>query len=81
MEDLLKNLGIPIVEIYDQLGLNLIHHAVLKGVEGKIQFLIDFAREQSGIRTYEDGRSEPLGLMDANEIELLKWINAKTFNE
>jgi hypothetical protein len=42
---LLKKLGpYPVYKIIDKNGMNLLHHAVLKGVEGKTQLLIDFAK-------------------------------------
>lgn len=40
---ILKELGdYPLVKIADRNGMTLMHHAVLKGVEGKTQLLIDF---------------------------------------
>lgn len=42
---LLKKLGnYPVYKIIDKNGMNLLHHAVLKGIEGKTQLMIDFAR-------------------------------------
>lgn len=49
----------------DPKGLNLLHHAVLKGIDGKTKLLIDFARNQQQ--------------MDEDAIKV--WINAKTFDE
>jgi hypothetical protein len=43
--ELLRELGTtPITGIRDKKGLSLLHHAVLKGVDGKVQLLLDFAR-------------------------------------
>lgn len=40
----MKTLPCPITIIKDLKGLNLLHHAVLKGVDGKTKLLIDFAK-------------------------------------
>ena len=41
--DILTECVGPISSLTDENGLTLIHHAVLKGVEGKVQILVDFA--------------------------------------
>lgn len=64
--DLLKQLGdYPITLIADKQGLTLLHHAVLKGVEGKTKLLIDFARN----------------FQKLNEDDIMKWLNMKTTGE
>lgn len=35
LENILKTLKEPIISFYDENNLSLLHHAVLKGVEGK----------------------------------------------
>ena len=44
LNELLKDLGnnYPLTNMTDHIGMNLFHHAVLKGIEGKTQLLIDF---------------------------------------
>jgi|TARA_B110001450_G_scaffold212477_1_gene204465 hypothetical protein len=44
LKNILKTVMIPITDLTDPKGLNLLHHAVLKGIDGKTKLLIDFAR-------------------------------------
>ena len=44
LKNILKTVMIPITDLVDAKGLNLLHHAVLKGIDGKTKLLIDFAR-------------------------------------
>lgn len=46
LKNILKTVMVPITDLLDGKGLNLLHHAVLKGVDGKTKLLIDFARNQ-----------------------------------
>ena len=46
LRNILMTLQNPITEVFDEKGLSLLHHAVLKGVEGKTTLLIDFARNK-----------------------------------
>lgn len=63
---LLKTLGhYPVYKIVDKNGMNLLHHAVLKGVEGKVQLLLDFAKNYQRL----------------NAKEINQWINFKTYEE
>jgi len=41
-----KMMTIKVTELKDHNGLSLLHHAVLKGMEGKTKILIDFAKTQ-----------------------------------
>ena len=43
--DILRDVTAPITTLMDENGLTLIHHAVLKGVDGKVQILIDYAEK------------------------------------
>ena len=43
--DILRGVNVPITTLLDENGLSLIHHAVLKGVDGKVQILIDYAEK------------------------------------
>ena len=63
--DILKDLYCNVTEIIDKGGLNLLHHAVLKGIEGKCELLIDFAKN--------------FQKLSDSEIDL--WINGKTHAE
>ena len=66
LSNLLKDLGsISILDVKDKEGLTLLHHAVLKGIDGKTQLLIDFARN------YQKHSNE----------DVLNWINMQTFSE
>lgn len=49
----------------DDEGLTLLHHAVLKGVEGKTKILIDLAKKSQNV----------------NDKSLIEWINRKTYGE
>ena len=40
----LKELEIKVIDIQDDQGLTLLHHAVLKLMEGKVKVILDFAR-------------------------------------
>ena len=55
-----------ITHIVDDKGLNLLHHVVLKGEDGKTKFLIEFAKANN---------------MFDNSKEIKEWINAKTQGE
>ena len=55
----------PITEVVDSQGLTLLHHAVLKGVDGKTQFLIDFAKNKQEISIEK----------------IREWISVKTAEE
>lgn len=46
LNNFLKTLPCPITFIKDIKGLNLLHHAVLKGVDGKTKLLIDYAKNK-----------------------------------
>lgn len=46
LKNILKTIMIPITDLIDPKGLNLLHHAVLKGIDGKTKLMIDFARNQ-----------------------------------
>lgn len=48
-----------IIEIQDEQGLTLLHHAVLKLMEGKVKVILDFARNYQNI----------------HEADLINWIN------
>lgn len=65
LRNILMTLSNPITEVFDDKGLSLLHHAVLKGIEGKTMLLIDFARNKQKI----------------SEDMLKDWINAKTLDE
>ena len=49
----------------DKNGMNLLHHAVLKGVEGKTQLIIDFV----------------VNFQNADRETLLEFLNSKTLND
>ena len=42
--DLLREIDGKITQVVDDGGLNQLHHAVLKGIEGKCELLLDFAK-------------------------------------
>ena len=65
LKNILKTVMIPITELVDAKGLNLLHHAVLKGIDGKTKLLIDFAIHQQMV----------------DEAQIKEWIDAKTFDE
>ena len=44
LENILRTLKEPITSFYDENNLTLLHHAVLKGVDGKTGLLINFAK-------------------------------------
>lgn len=59
LKDLKEN---KIVDVVDDNGLTLLHHAVLKGVEGKVELLVDFAKNFQKLK----------------DEEIIDWINAVT---
>ncbi len=65
LNNFLKTLLCPITIIKDIKGLNLLHHAVLKGVDGKTKLLIEFAINKQHL---------------SKEV-ILDWINSKTLGE
>jgi hypothetical protein len=40
------SLSIKIAELYDDAGMNLLHHCVLKESIGKTKYLIEFAKKE-----------------------------------
>ena len=64
--NLLKDLGsLSILDVRDKEGMSLLHHAVLKGVDGKTQLLLDFAK------TYQNHSAH----------DIREWINSQTHQE
>ena len=63
--NILRTLREPITSLYDDSNLSLLHHSVLKGVEGKTELLIEFAKEDK--------------MVDKRALD--EWINAKTNGE
>ena len=61
----MRGVTAPITTLVDENGLTLIHHAVLKGVDGKVQILIDYAEQQQKVR----------------KEEICRWVNVKTTEE
>lgn len=49
LESFLKEMNMKIHLVQDAQGLTLLHHAVLKLVEGKVRVLLDFARNHQYI--------------------------------
>ena len=43
--NLLKSLKEPITSLYDDNYMTLLHHAVLKGIDGKVELIIDLAKQ------------------------------------
>jgi hypothetical protein len=62
---MLKNYQKNITSLVDDKGLTLLHHAVLKGIEGKTKLIIDVARITQKI----------------DEDIILSWIDKKTYDE
>lgn len=58
-------MNMNITQIYDSQGLTILHHTVLKLIEGKTKFILDYARNYQQL----------------SEEQILKWINQKTFGE
>ena len=58
-------MNMNITHIYDSQGLTILHHTVLKLIEGKTKFIIDYARNYQQL----------------SEEQILKWINQKTYGE
>ena len=63
--DLLREAQVPITALVDENGLTILHHAVLNGVDGKVQVLVDFAMNEQSII----------------EEEIYTWVNLKTYDE
>ena len=62
--NMLKTMN-DITQIVDHEGLSLLHHAVLKGVEGKTKILIDMAKSYHHV----------------SDEALKEWINLRTYGE
>lgn len=65
LESFLKEMNMKIHTVQDQQGLTLLHHAVLKLVEGKVKLLLDFARNHQYV----------------HEDDVIQWINQPTKGE
>ena len=63
--NILRTLREPITSLHDDSNLSLLHHSVLKGIEGKTELLINFAKEDK--------------MVDKRAMD--EWINAKTNGE
>ena len=63
VKQIIKDYGQPIIKYRDDHGFTLLHHVVLKSIDGKVQFLIDYAIKED----------------NATPDDIKEWVNAATY--